>query len=84
MPGGSVTYTITASNAGPDGVTGATVEPGAPVELFNPRIFGSGVDAQQGRQYDIAADGRFLINTMLADAPAPITLIQNWRPEGKQ
>ena len=63
---------------------GATLEPGAPVELFNPRIFGGGVDAQQGRQYDVAPDGRFLINMVLDEAAVPITLIQNWRPEGKK
>ena len=32
-PGGSVTYTITASNAGPDGVTGATVADTFPAAL---------------------------------------------------
>ncbi len=32
-PGGSVTYTITASNAGPDGVTGATVADTFPASL---------------------------------------------------
>jgi Tol biopolymer transport system component len=69
--------------ATPIRLTEATLEPGAPVELFNPRILGSGVDAQQGRQYDVAPDGRFLINTVLDEATAPITLIQNWRPERK-
>jgi Tol biopolymer transport system component len=68
----------------PISVTGATVEPGAPVELFNPRIFGGGVDAQQARQYDVAPDGRFLINTVLDEAAAPITLIQHWNPEAKK
>lgn len=33
IPGGSVTYTITASNAGPDGVTGATVADTFPASL---------------------------------------------------
>jgi eukaryotic-like serine/threonine-protein kinase len=70
--------------ATPIRLTGATLEPGAPVGLFNSRIFGGGVDAQQGRQYDVAPDGRFLINTVLDEAAAPITLIQNWRPEGKK
>jgi hypothetical protein len=38
-----------------------------------------------GRQYDVARDGRFLINTVLGDAPAaPITLLQNWNPEVKK
>jgi len=70
--------------ATPIRLAGVALEPGAPVELFNPRIFGSGVDAQQGRQYDVAPDGRFLINTVLDEAAAPITLIQNWRPEGNK
>ena len=36
--------------------------------------------ARQG-QCDVAPDGRFLINTVLHSAAAPITLIQNWNPE---
>ena len=70
--------------AAPIGVTGATLDPGAAVVLFPTRIFGGGVDAQQGRQYDVAPDGRFLINTELDLATAPITLIQNWNPTAKQ
>jgi hypothetical protein len=31
------------------------------------------VDAQQERQYDVAPDGRFLINMKLESAAAPIT-----------
>ena len=68
--------------AAPITVTGSTLEPGAPVVLFPTRIFGGGVDAQQGRQYDVAPDGRFLINTVLDERRAPITLLQNWNPEG--
>jgi hypothetical protein len=38
----------------------------------------------QGRQYEVAADGRFLINTELDnDVGVPITLIQNWNPEAR-
>ena len=70
--------------AAPITVTGATLEPGAPVVLFPTRIFGGGVDAQQGRQYDVAPDGRFLINTELDSGAAPITLLQNWNPEAKK
>ncbi len=55
-----------------------------PVALFPTRIVGRGGDGGLGRQYDVTRDGRFLINTVLDDAVAtPITLIQNWRPEGK-
>ena len=42
------------------------------------------VDNQQGRQYDVAPDERFLINTVLDNAPAPITLPMNWHPEAKK
>jgi hypothetical protein len=37
-----------------------------------------------GRQYDVAQDGRFLINTALDSAAAPITLLMTWNPEGKK
>ena len=42
------------------------------------------LDAQQARQYDVAPDGRFLVNTVIESAAAPITLIQNWQSEAKQ
>ena len=64
--------------------TGATIEPGAPVVLFPTRIYGGGVDALQNRQYDVTRDGRFLINTIVDETPPPITLLMNWRPEGKK
>jgi hypothetical protein len=54
------------------------------VVLFRTRIYGGGVDIQIGRQYDVAPDGRFLINMELDSAAAPITLLQNWRPEAKK
>ena len=38
--------------------------------------------SSSSRQYDIAREGRFLINTILDSAAAPITLVQNWNPEG--
>ena len=59
----------------PIAATGPTLNPGAPVVLFTTRMVG-GVE----RQYDVTRDGRFLINTVLGDASAPITLLQNWRP----
>ncbi len=70
--------------AAPITVTGATLVPGAPVVLFPTRIVGGGVWAQQMSNYDVAPDGRFLINTVLDIAAAPITLLQNWHPEGKK
>ncbi len=67
--------------AAPITVGGSTLDPGAPVVLFFTRILGGGVDSPLGRQYDVARDGRFLINTVLDDAPAPITLLMNWRAQ---
>jgi Tol biopolymer transport system component len=65
--------------AAPVGVSGTTFQPGTPMVRFATRILGGGIDAGQGRQYDIAPDGRFLINTVLDDVDAPITLLQHWR-----
>jgi eukaryotic-like serine/threonine-protein kinase len=63
----------------PVAVNGANFAPGAPVALFQTRIFGGGVDTSQGRQYDVSSDGRILINTIPEAASSPITLLQNWR-----
>jgi Tol biopolymer transport system component len=65
--------------AAPISVNGATLEPGAPVALFQTRIVGGGTNIDLGRQYDVASDGRFLINVATDEATAsPITVIQNW------
>jgi hypothetical protein len=69
--------------AAPIAATVTTLEPGAPVALFPTRIYGGGTDNQQGRQYDVSRDGRFLINTVLEDSASPITLLQNWNPPAK-
>jgi hypothetical protein len=34
-------------------------------------------------EYDVARQGRFLINPVLDSAAAPITLLQNWKPPSK-
>jgi eukaryotic-like serine/threonine-protein kinase len=66
-------------------VSGSALEIGTPKVLFQSHIFRGGLDASQGRQYDVAPDGRFLINTELdAGAAAPITLLQNWNPDAKK
>lgn len=70
--------------AAPIIVVGNALEPGAPVVLFPRRIVGGGVESPLGRQYDVALDGRFLINTEIAGDAAPITLIQHWNPEAKK
>ena len=68
----------------PVSVTGATLAPGAPVRLFPTRVLSRGVDVSGGVQFDVARDGRFLINTELPGDAAPITLIQNWNPAAKK
>ncbi len=66
-------------------VTGDKVEVGTPEVLFSTRILGGGTDTGRGQQFDVALDGRFLINTLTAEgATDPITLIQNWNPEAAQ
>jgi Tol biopolymer transport system component len=67
--------------AAPITETGSTVVPGTPVTLFQTNVVGGGIDGGQGRQYDVAPDGRFMINRVLDSAAAPITLIQNWHPD---
>ena len=69
--------------AAPIAATGATLEPGTPVALFQTHIVGGAAFNRQGRQYDVARDGRFLINTVLDEATAPITLLLNWKPAAK-
>ena len=67
--------------AAPITATADSFAAGTPVALFAARIVGGGADTGQGRQYDVAPDGRFLINRVLDDVNAPITLIQNWNPQ---
>ena len=59
---------------------GATLEVGAPVALFQTAI-ASGGNVLPGirHQYDVAPDGRVLINVASDASPVPITLIQNWK-----
>jgi Tol biopolymer transport system component len=60
---------------------GAAFEPGVPMALFRPRIWGGGTNTGSRQQYDVAADGRFLVNLTTGDeSTAPITLLMNWRP----
>ncbi len=63
--------------AAPITASGATFAAGTPVKLFQTHIYGGG-EGTQGREYDVAPDGRFLIDTVSESAAAPITLIQNW------
>ncbi len=66
--------------AAPITASGATFAAGTPVKLFQTRILGGGEDRQVAREYDVAPDGRFLIDTVPESAAAPITLVLNWNP----
>jgi len=66
--------------AAPMTETASTVVAGTPVTLFQPNVLGGGSDRTQGRQYDVAPDGWFMINRAVDSANSPITLIQNWNP----
>ena len=71
--------------AAPIAVKGAALEPGAPAPLFQTRLFGGGTNTYSRPQFDVASDGRFLINVTTEDATtSPITLLQNWNPESKK
>jgi hypothetical protein len=46
---------------------------------------GGGTNIDLGRQYDVARDGRFLINVAADEAAgSPITVILNWAPASIQ
>jgi Tol biopolymer transport system component len=52
---------------------------GSPVALFSPRLNVSPNTNPFNSEYDVAADGRFLVNTTLDEfSTTPITLILNW------
>jgi hypothetical protein len=60
--------------------TATTFEAGVAVPLFDTHTRGY-------TPYDVAADGRFLINTAMGDASAnssPITVVLNWTAELKK
>jgi len=62
-------------------IKGDAIEPGAPVELFQTRIWNTNF-SRGGFQYDVGPDGRFLINVAVdQDSLLPITLLLNWNPE---
>ena len=52
------------------------VAPTSPKVLFAVNISHASVRPQ----YDVSCDGRFLINTEVADNATPITLLLNWKP----
>jgi hypothetical protein len=58
----------------------AGVRPGARTALFPmPGVGGARTYLRFRQQYDVAPDGRFLINVPVAEgASSPITIVQNW------
>jgi Tol biopolymer transport system component len=62
-------------------MTAATIDAGAPVALFQTRRVGGGSNViGRGHQYDVARDGRFLINVEADASAPPLTLLINWKP----
>jgi len=72
--------------AAPIASSGTALQPGLPTALFQPRIALGGTPVIGFRQqYDVAPDGRFLINVNVDEGTAaPITVIMNWNPEAKK
>jgi len=62
---------------------GSELVAGVPEPLFKSRIVGGGRNAVGMRhQYDVAPDGRFLINVVSDDTgSSAITLVLNWQPQ---
>jgi eukaryotic-like serine/threonine-protein kinase len=56
-----------------------TIEAGMPTALFQTRKVGGGLNViNRGHQYDVAPDGRFLINVEAGATPPPLTLLMHW------
>jgi hypothetical protein len=64
---------------------GQLLDAGTPMALFQTRL-ASGDRVIPGRpQYGLAPDGRFLMNVVVDEAPAPpITVVLNWTSELKK
>jgi hypothetical protein len=67
------------------GVKSDALEVGKPVALFQPHILGGGANMiGRNQQYDVAPDGRFLINVLNDEAlNSPLTILLNWKPPQK-
>jgi hypothetical protein len=61
--------------------TATTITAGTPAMLFKTRKVGGGLNViASGHQYDVAPDGRFLINVETESSVPPPTLLLNWKP----
>jgi len=54
------------------------------VVLFSRASTAAASTRNKAGKYDVAPDGRFLINTELDSAAAPITLLMTWQPDAKK
>ena len=62
-------------------VEGRTLSAGKPLTLFDPRPLLSGGSNLSQTVYAVTRDGRFLVNTVVADnVDEPLTVVLNWRP----
>ena len=60
-------------------VVGQPFDIGKPAELFRMRV--AAVDDVAMRQFIVSKDAtRFLLDTVVEEAPSPITVILNWKP----
>jgi hypothetical protein len=67
----------------PISATATMIEAGTPTALFQTRRVGGGANVVgRSHQYDVAPDGRFLINVEAGSGTPPITLLLNWKPSG--
>jgi Tol biopolymer transport system component len=65
--------------------TGTAFEAGPPSALFQTRIVYGGASPPAVRpEYDVAPDGRFLINSVAEETTSPIIVIQNWMARFRQ
>jgi serine/threonine protein kinase/Tol biopolymer transport system component len=61
--------------------TTMSVDAGVPTALFQTRRLGGGANViGRSHQYDVASDGRFLINIDAESSAPPLTLLMNWKP----
>ena len=61
---------------------GSEFQPGVAVPLFKPPAFVGTLGL--GTFYDIAPDGRFLINVFVERTSPPATVLLNWRPDAER
>ena len=62
-------------------VKGPEIDAGVPAALFQTRVSGGGLNTYTRPQYDVARDGRFLVNATTDEGTmSPITLLLNWTP----